>query len=231
MRELEELEWYRYFVHNKSIHGSLFTLIHLPFMMAFLSLVVIGIIPLQAADNTVLVLSLVVVFLLLYGEHFIDDMFRVGKPWGTVFSDRTLISIAMILFLIAGAIGIYADALLDSALPYLAVLTGVVFCVLYGYEIWKFHTTEFGALGMSAIPMASYTAQVIAAGGSVNLVTAALLGIFGFTYGYVMLALYEETKTFKYKIMWKLLGVHFMMIYGLAGILIFLRSIMSITHT
>lgn len=53
-----QLAWYRYLVHNNSIPGSLFTLIHLPFMLAFLSLVVIGVAVFQAVDHTVLVLSL-----------------------------------------------------------------------------------------------------------------------------------------------------------------------------
>ena len=37
-----KLGWYRHLVHNRSVPGSLFTLLHLPFMLAFLSLALLG---------------------------------------------------------------------------------------------------------------------------------------------------------------------------------------------
>ncbi len=214
-----QLEWYRYLVYNKSVPGSLFTLIHMPFMLAFLSLVVVGTAALQVIDCAVLVLSLAVVFLLLYGEHMLDDTTLAGKPWQTVFGDTTLVSIGICLFILASLIGIYANRLLESPFPVVAVGTGILFCVLYGLEFWSFHTVEFGALGMAAIPVSSYLAQVLAAGLEANPFIIAGLGIFGFGYGYVMLALYEHTKTQEYRIAWRLLGLHFLLIYALAGAL------------
>lgn len=214
-----QLEWYRYLVHNNNIPGSLFTLIHLPFMLAFLSLVVIGAAAFQAVDRTVLVLSLAVVFLLLYGEHMLDDTTRAGKPWKTAFGDITLAVAGVSLFALALLIGIYASNALGSPFPGVAVGTGILFCALYSLELWNFHTVEFGALGMAIVPVSSYLTQALAANQEANSVIVISLGIFGFGYGYVMLALYEHTKTQEYKIAWRLLGLHFVLIYALVSAL------------
>lgn len=214
-----QLEWYKYLVYNKSALGSLFTLVHLPFMLAFLSLVIVGTAAFQIIDRTVLDLSLVVVSLLLYGEHMLDDTTKAGKPWQTVFGDAALVSAGCFVFILALLIGIYADRVLGSIFPGIAVGTGILFCILYGLEFQSFHSMEFGALGMAAIPVSSYLAQVLALRSEANLIVITGLGIFGFGYGYVMLALYEHTKTQEYKIAWKLLGLQFILIYALASVL------------
>ena len=212
-----QLEWYKYLVYNKSTFGSLFTLIHLPFMLAFLSLVIVGTVAFRVVDSTVLGLSLIVVSLLLYGEHMLDDTTRAGKPWKTVFGDAALVSASFFVFILALLAGIYANHILGSLFPGAAVGTGILFCALYGLEFRSFHTTEFGALGMATIPVSSYLAQVLALGLEANPIVIIGLGVFGFSYGYVMLELYEYTKTQEYKIAWKLLGLQFILIYALAG--------------
>lgn len=214
-----QLEWYKYLVYNKSTVGSLFTLIHLPFMLAFLSLVIIGTSAFRAVDNAVLGLSLAVVSLLLYGEHMFDDTTRAGKPWKTVFGDAALISAGCFAFILALLTGIYANRMLGSLFPGMAVGIGILFCTLYGLEFRRFHTIGFGALGMATIPVSSYLAQALALGLEANLIVITGLGVFGFGYGYVMLALYEHTKTQEYQISWKLLGLQLILIYALAGTL------------
>lgn len=220
---MRELGWYKYFVYPGSVLGSLFTLVHMPFMLAFMSLVIIGTITLTTVNVNLLILSLLIVFLLLYAEHMMDDTTSVGKPWKTVFSDNFLIISCIILFFISGLIAVKTDMiyhLMGAAQPMYVI--GVMFCIMYGAEIAGFHRTWFGALGMGAIPIASYAAQVFASNSSINYITTAALGLFGFAYGYVMLELYEYTKTQNYKIAWKLLGVHFIMIYSIAVILLVL---------
>ncbi|NJD78160.1 MAG: hypothetical protein FIB08_13900 [Candidatus Methanoperedens sp.] len=214
-----QLEWYKYLVYNKSAFGSLFTLMHLPFMLAFLPLVITGTAAFRVVDRTVLGLSLVVVFLLLYGEHMLDDTTRAGKPWRTVFSDAALVSAGCFVFILALLTGIYAGRILGSLFPGAAVGTGILFCTLYGLEFQRFHTVEFGALGMAAIPVSSYYVQVLALGLEANPFVIIGLSAFGFGYGYVMLALYEHTKTQEYQISWKLLGLQLILIYALAGTL------------
>lgn len=220
-----ELGWYRYLVYNKGIIGSLFTLIHLPFMLAFLSLVVVGAAAAPAINNTALILSLAVVFLLLYGEHMLDDTTVVGKPWGTAISDLNLIFLGVGMFTIALGVGLHAMVLFDSRFPPIAVALGIAFSVLYGIEVMGFHTITFGSLGMSAIPVSSYLAQVITTGEIVDPAVAVVLGIIGYTYSHVMLALYEHTKTREHKVAWQLLGLHFIMIYTVAAGLYFWRVI------
>lgn len=220
-----QLEWYKYLVYNKSTVGSLFTLIHLPFMLAFLSLVIIGAAAFRVVDSTVLGLSLAAVSLLLYGEHMLDDTTRAGKPWKTVFSDAALISVSCFVFILALLTGIYANRMLASLFPGAAVGTGILFCTLYGLEFRSFHTIEFGAMGMATIPVFSYLAQVLALEREANPLVIIGLGVFGFVYGYVMLALYEYTKTQEYKIAWKLLGLQFVLIYALAGTLSLSQSL------
>ncbi|MFZ3168605.1 MAG: hypothetical protein WA130_13395 [Candidatus Methanoperedens sp.] len=214
-----QLEWYKYLVYNKSTLGSLFTLMHLPFMLAFLSLVIVGAAAFQVVDTKVLGLSLAAVSLLLYGEHMLDDTTRAGKPWKTVFNDATLLSSSCFVFILALSTGIYANRILGSLFPGAAVGIGILFCTLYGLEFGSFHTIEFGALGMATVPVSSYLAQVLALGLEANPIVIIGLGVFGFGYGYVMLALYEYTKTQEYKIAWKLLGLQFVLIYALAGTL------------
>lgn len=214
-----QLGWYKYLVYNKGTFGSLFTLMHLPFMLAFLSLVIIGTAALRVVDHMILGLSLAIVFLLLYGEHMLDDTTKAGKPWKTVFSDTALVSAGSFMFMLALLTGIHAGRILGSLFPGAAVGTGILFCTLYGLEFQSFHTTGFGALGMAAIPVSSYYAQVLALGLEASPVILIGLGVFGFGYGYVMLALYEHTKTQEYKIAWKLLGLQLILIYALAGTL------------
>ncbi len=221
--EGRQLGWYAHLVHNRSLIGSLFTLIHLPFLTAFLSLVLLGALTLPGIEPLVLLLSLLVVALLLYGEHMLDDMTGVGKPWNTVFSDRELLLLATMLFTFAILVGLLATVYFGSLLPLSGVLVGTGFCLLYGFEIWKFHNTEFGALGMGAIAVFSYGAQAITTHSSMNGFVALALGIFGFTYGYVMLALYEHTKTNEHQIAWRLLGLHLIMLYTLVGLFAMLR--------
>lgn len=218
-----KLEWYGVLVHNQSVVGSLFTLLHLPFLFAFLSMVLIGTIAGGAIDLTVLLLSLMVVALLLYGEHMLDDTTLVGKPWGTVFSDQALFSMAVVLFVVAGGIGLIASIWLKSPLPFLGVLIGVLFSTLYGLEVWKFHTVGFGAVGMGIIPAFSYLAQSITTGFRASIPIIALLTILGCTYTYVMLSLYEHTKTDSFHESWKLLGYHLITVYALSALVLVVR--------
>jgi hypothetical protein len=213
-----ELGWYRYLVHNKSVAGSLFTLLHLPFMLSFLSLVLLGTFTVKEVDHTVLYLSLAAVALMLYGEHMLDDTTRVGKPWRTVFGDRTLETLGVTLFIAALAIGAYASYHFGNILPMTGVGLGIIFCSLYGLELWKFHQVWFGALGMGAIAMFSYLAQVLITGQMVDMtVGLALLGV-GFTFSFVLLGLYEHTKDDGSTFVWRILGAQFALSYllGLA---------------
>ncbi len=210
------LEWYWPLVHNQTVLGSLFTLIHLPFMLAFLGMVVVGTFTLGVLNWTVLLLSLGAVGLTLYGEHMLDDTGRVGKPWDTVFSDRTLGAMAIIAFIGAFALGVYGSLYLASPIPAIGVLIGIAFSIVYSLEFWRFHSIAFGGFGLGAVAPFSYIAQTISLGSSFDLLLAGLLLLFGFTVGSVLLALYENTKTDNYVQAWKLLGLQFLMIYSLA---------------
>ncbi|MBI0583190.1 MAG: hypothetical protein ISF22_03080 [Methanomassiliicoccus sp.] len=212
----ERLEWYVPFVQNSTVVGSLFTLVHVPFMLAFLSVTVIGAMAAGTPDATVLALSLAVVGLLLYAEHMLDDTTAVGKPWNTVLGDRSLFALAGGLYVLAAAIGAWASIRYSSVVPGVGVGAGIVFTALYGLEVWKFHAVEFGAVGMGAIPAFSYLAQSAAAGESGGWLVAVALFVFGTLYCLVMLSLYEHTKTGDHATMWRLLGYHFLMIYALA---------------
>lgn len=229
MREIywgrRQLDWYGALVHNRSVAGSLVTLLHLPFMAAFLAFVAIGAFVSPFMDGGILLLSLLAVALMLYGEHMLDDTTMVGKPWGTVFGDQTLVAMAMFLFALAAGIGLFVSTSYSNALPFAGVMVGILFSVLYGLEVWKFHTVEFGALGMGAIPAFSYLAQTMVAGTAPDYWLALLLLLFGITYAYVLLALYENTKTDERGFSWKVLGYHFVTIYALAAVVavVFLR--------
>jgi hypothetical protein len=218
-----QLGWYAYFVRNRTVLGSLVTLIHLPFMFAFLSFVLIGALSLPGLNVTVLVLSLIVVSLLLYGEHMLDDMERVGKPWSTVFNDRTLAILAILLFSISGLIGAYASIAFSTVVPFLGVLAGIGFCTLYGLEVWEFHRTVFGGLGMGAIAAFSYLAQTFITGSSVEPLMVILLFALGFVLSYVMLWLYEYTKTEAYEKAWRLLACQLVLIYAIPGVMAWAR--------
>ncbi len=220
----ERLGWYSLFVHNGSVAGSLFTLIHLPFMLAFLSLTIVGAMASERVDGTVLILSLAVVALLLYAEHMLDDTLGVGKPWNTVFSDRTLLTMAAALFIIAILIGLYASLRFGSEVPIIGVMAGIVLCTLYGLEVKGFHTMMFGGLGMGAVMPFSYIAQAMVTGTDWNPLAAVLLLISGSCFGYVLLALYENTKTGDHNLSWKLLAVQFLMVYAAAAVSLLLGS-------
>jgi hypothetical protein len=221
--EERELGWYQHLVRNTTVLGSLATLVHVPFMASFLAVVLIGAFSAPALDPLVLALSLMVVGLLLYGEHMLDDMTRVGKPWKTIFSDRALASLATLMFSIAALVGAFASVSYGSPIPLVGVLVGIGFCVLYGLEIWRFHEMVFGAFGFGAIPAFSYLAQnAVAGNGRPDLLVAGLLLAFGFVLGYLMLLLYERTKTASHQLMWRLLAGHFVVIYSIAGVVVWL---------
>ena len=211
-----QLEWYRYLVHNKTVLGSLFTLIHLPLMLAFLSLVVIGAALVEPFNKVVLFLALAVVALLLYGEHVLDDLTRVGKPWNTALTDRQLSILASFVFTMAAVIGLYASIRFDTVLPLIGVVMGVMFCVLYGMEIWRFHEVVFGALGMGAVLPMSYLAQMIITGSAIDYSVLLLGLVAGFIVGYLTLWLYEQTKTASYRLMWRLLAIELLSVYSIA---------------
>ena len=218
-----ELGWYRYLVHNRSVPGSLFTLLHLPFMLAFLSLALMGTFTVARVDNTVLLLSLAAVAAMLYGEHMLDDTTGVGKPWKTVFSDRALTVLGVGLYAISVAIGAYASYHFGTLLPLAGVSLGIVFCTLYGLEKWKFHQVWFGALGMGAIAMLSYLAQTVITGQVIDAPVAfTLLGI-GFAFSYVLLGLYEHTKVDGSPIIWRILGGQFVLSYILGLSILWFR--------
>lgn len=211
MRAPEQLGWYRALVHNSTVRGSLFTLLHVPFMAAFASLVVIGILPLSSFDPLTLVLSIGAVSLVLYGEHMLDDTTLVGKPWGTVFTDRTLTIFAAASFLAALLISVLASLYLGSAIPLIGVGLGIVVSVLYGLEIWFFHAVAFGAVGMGAILTFSFLAQSVAVKSPSSLPIMALLFAGGAIYGFVLLNTYERTKVDKAA--WNPLGIIFLLGY------------------
>lgn len=213
-----ELEWFKYFVHTNTVIGSFFTLIGTPFMLAFLSLVIIGAMPAGQVNLPVLGVMMLAVGIMLYGEHMLDDSTLAGKPWNTVFNDRVLLTLACVLFIIAMGIGAYLKSITGSDLPAAFIFIGMIYCIVYGFNLY--HTINFGAMGMGMIPVASYAAQIVSTGSliyNIHLVQIIGLFIFGYCYGYVMLALYQHSKTENYKIAWKLLGVHFIMIYALAA--------------
>ena len=213
-----QLEWFRYFVHPGTVLGSLFTLIGTPFMLAFLSLVIIGAVPAGQVNLTVLGLMMLAVGMMLYAEHMLDDSTISGKPWNTVLSDGVLLTLASLLFITALLIGFILQDITGSDLPAAFIFIGMIYCIVYGIELY--HTVNFGAMGMGIIPVASYVAQIVSTGSliyNIHLVQIVGLFIFGYCYGYVMLALYQHSKTENYKIAWKLLGLHFIMIYVLAA--------------
>ena len=212
------LGWYRHLVHNRTVPGSLFTLLHLPFMLAFLSLVLLGTFTVRKVDDTVLLLALAAVAVLLYGEHMLDDTTRVGKPWRTVLSDRSLIVSSIILYIIALSIGAYSSYHFGTILPSAGVALGIALCSLYGLELWRFHQVWFGALGMGAIATFSYLAQVVITGQAADPAVALMLLGAGFAYSYVLLGLYEHTKTDGSPVIWRILGGQFALSYilGLA---------------
>lgn len=213
-----ELEWFRYFVHTNTVIGSLFTLIGTPFMLAFLSLVIIGAMPAGQVNLPILGAMVLAVGMMLYGEHMLDDSTIAGKPWNTVLSDRVLLTLATLLFVAALCIGAYLKSITGTDLPAAFIFLGMIYCIVYGFNIY--HTVGFGAMGMGIIPVASYAAQIVATGPLIyttHLVQMGGLFVFGYCYGYVMLALYQHSKTENYKIAWKLLGIHFIMIYSLAA--------------
>jgi hypothetical protein len=218
-----ELGWYQHLVYNRSIPGSLFTLLHLPFMLAFLSLVLWGTFTVRGVDQTVLLLSLAAVAAMLYGEHMLDDTTGVGKPWKTVFSDRTLTVVGVALYLIAITVGAFASYHYSTPLPLAGVALGIVFCTLYGLEKWKFHQVWFGALGMGAIATFSYLAQTVITGQSPDVaVTLMLLGA-GFAFSYVLLGLYEHTKLDGSAGIWRILGGQFFLSYILGMAILWFR--------
>lgn len=213
-----DLDWYGHLVHNRSVAGSLFTLLHLPFMLAFLCLVLLGTFTVRNVDRDVLWLSLAAVASMLYGEHMLDDTTGVDKPWKTVFSDRSLVILGVSLYVAALLIGAYASIRFGTPLPLAGVGLGIVFCSLYGLEVWRFHRVWFGALGMGAIAMFSYLAQTVITAQAVDaLVALALLGT-GFAFSYVLLGLYEHTKEDGSPAIWNILAGQFALSYilGLA---------------
>jgi hypothetical protein len=218
-----ELGWYKHLVHNRSVPGSLFTLLHLPFMLAFLSLVLIGTFTVTQVDQTVLLLSLAAVGAMLYGEHMLDDTTAVGKPWNTVFSDRMLTGLGIGLYIVAVVIGIYASYRFGTALPIAGVSLGIVFCTLYGLEKWKFHQVWFGALGMGAIAVFSYLAQTAITGQTVDVLVALMLLGAGYSFSYVLLGLYEHTKRDRSGMIWNILGGQFALSYLLGLAVIWFR--------
>jgi len=155
---------------------------------------------------------------MLYGEHMLDDSTISGKPWNTVLSDGILLTLASLLFITALLIGSILKCITGSDLPAAFIFIGMIYCIVYGLELY--HTVNFGAMGMGIIPVASYVSQIVSTGSliyNIHLVQIVGLFIFGYCCGYVMLALYQHSKTENYKIAWKLLGLHFIMIYTLAA--------------
>lgn len=218
-----DLGWYRYLVHNRSVGGSLFTLLHLPFMLSFLSLVLLGTLTVRSVDPAVLLLALGAVAAMLYGEHMLDDTTRVGKPWRTVFSDRTLVMFGLALYAVAVLIGAYASIRFGTALPVAGVALGILFCTLYGLEMWRFHQVWFGALGMGAIAAFSYLAQTVITGQAVDPPMVLLLLGTGFAFSYVLLGLYEYTKKDGGPVVWRLLGGQFVLSYILGIAVLWFR--------
>lgn len=214
----ERLEWYRFFVHNRSVIGSLFTLVHLPFMLSFLSLALIGAAAGGMVDIVVLILSLVVVASLLYGEHMLDETTMVGKPWNTVLGDGELVGIAAALFILSLIIASYASLHYETWLPMAGVIAGVLFSILYGLEVKGFHSVGFGGIGMGAVAPFSYLAQTMMLGRAWEPLVAVVLLVFGCCYGYVLLSLYESTKTHDHHFFWRTLAFHFVSIYALAAV-------------
>ncbi len=215
------LDWYRHLVHNQTIPGSLFTLLHIPFMLSFLSLVLLGTFTIKGLDHDVLWLSLAAVALMLYGEHMLDDTTRVGKPWRTVFSDRSLVILGVSMYIIAALIGAYASYHFGSILPLAGVVMGIMFCTLYGLEVWIFHQVWFGALGMGAIATFSYLAQATITGQALDVLVAFLLLGAGFSFSYVLLGLYEHSKTDESSVIWNILAGQFALSY-MAGLTVVL---------
>lgn len=213
----QRLEWYSIFVYNRSVAGSLFTLVHVPFMVAFLSMTIIGAEAAGAVDVTVLGLSLAVVAMLLYAEHLLDETTRVGKPWNTVLGDGALFALASLLFLASLIAAAYAMLRYGTGLPVVGVVAGILFTTLYGLEVKGFHTTGFGGVGMGAVAPFSYLAQTLMLGLGWSPVTAVLLLVFGSSYGYVLLSVYESTKGPEYHAAWRLLFFVFIIIYALAA--------------
>lgn len=218
-----DLGWYRYLVHNRSVPGSLFTLLHLPFMLAFLSLVLLGTFTVAMVDQTVLLLSLAAVAAMLYGEHMLDDTTGVGKPWKTVFSDRELTVLGVGLYIVSVGIGACASYRYGTILPIAGVALGIVFCTLYGLEKWMFHQVWFGALGMGAIAMFSYLAQTVITGQATDISVALLLLATGFTFSYVLLGLYEHTKRDGSQVIWRILAGQFTLSYVLGLAILWFR--------
>lgn len=209
-----ELSWYRFFVHNQTYLGSCITLLHLPFLLMFWSLVILGTWTLQLAIPKLL-LCLSMVFFLVYAEHCLDDCTYVGKPWQTRFNDTDLKIMAGLCYLWAFIICL----LLHNLWALMGCSLGSIISVLYVHEahIGKFscHSVGFGALGMGGVSMFSYLVF-----GGTNIVIWLSLGLVGFCLGYIVNDTYRLTKKagrgFVVLALWQLLGIIFLLTYSLA---------------
>jgi hypothetical protein len=93
--------------------------------------------------------------------HALDSIGSKRKPWGNVFSNRTLLAIAIIALAVAYTIGIYYIVLYVPFLAIIAVLEGF-FLFAYNVELFngRFHSNLWFSISWGGLPLlAGYVMQ------------------------------------------------------------------------
>ncbi|MEO9364721.1 MULTISPECIES: hypothetical protein [Candidatus Nitrosocaldus] len=137
-------------------------MLFLPYTGMCVSFVVIGSL---LADNIIWdrLIAIVLIYLLALGvsAHALDSIGSKRKPWGNVFSNRTLLAIAIIALAVAYTIGIYYIVLYVPFLAIIAVLEGF-FLFAYNVELFngRFHSNLWFSISWGGLPLlAGYVMQ------------------------------------------------------------------------
>ncbi|GBC74050.1 hypothetical protein HRbin05_00081 [archaeon HR05] len=108
-------------------------------------------------------IAIVLIYLLALGvsAHALDSIGSKRKPWGNVFSNRTLLAIAITALAVAYTIGIYYIVLYVPFLAIIAVLEGF-FLFAYNVELFngRFHSNLWFSISWGGLPLlAGYVMQ------------------------------------------------------------------------
>ncbi|MCS6768374.1 MAG: hypothetical protein RMJ59_03630 [Candidatus Nitrosocaldus sp.] len=107
--------------------------------------------------------AIVIIYMLALGvsAHALDSIGSRRKPWGSVFSRRSLLMVAVASLAIAYAIGIYYIVLYVPLLAVIAVLEGF-FLLAYNLELFngRFHNNLWFSISWGGLPLlAGYIMQ------------------------------------------------------------------------
>ncbi|MEM2922909.1 MAG: hypothetical protein QW560_00665 [Candidatus Nitrosocaldus sp.] len=108
-------------------------------------------------------IAIVLIYLLALGvsAHAFDSIGSKRKPWGSVFSKRALLSMAIVALALAYVIGIYYIVLYVPFLAVIAVLEGF-FLFAYNLELFnsRFHSNLWFSISWGGLPLlAGYVMQ------------------------------------------------------------------------